>query len=153
MRIETQRLLVRPFEERDLDALCAVLSDPETMKYIEPPFSCERTARFLREAGMCEPPLVFAAEDHGGVIGHVIFHACGAPDRYEVGWVLRRDRWGRGYASELTAALIAEGRARGLKSLLIECDPRQAATRHIAEAFGFRPAGREDGLDVFLLEL
>ena len=34
MRIETQRLLVRPFEERDLDALCAVLSDPETMKYI-----------------------------------------------------------------------------------------------------------------------
>ena len=140
MRIETQRLLVRPFEERDLDALCAVLSDPETMKYIEPPFSCERTARFLREAGLCEPPLVFAAEDHGGVIGHVIFHACGAPDRYEVGWVLRRDRWGRGYAS-------------GLKSLLIECDPRQAATRRIAEAFGFRPAGREDGLEVFLLEL
>ena len=153
MRIETQRLLVRPFEERDLDALCAVLSDPETMKYIEPPFSCERTARFLREAGLCEPPLVFAAEDHGGVIGHVIFHACCAPDRYEVGWVLRRDRWGRGYASELTAALIAEGRARGLKSLLIECDPRQAATRRIAEAFGFRPAGREDGLEVFLLEL
>lgn len=153
MRIETQRLLVRSFEERDLDALCAVLSDPETMKYIEPPFSCERTARFLREAGLCEPPLVFAAEDHGGVIGHVIFHACGAPDRYEVGWVLRRDRWGRGYASELTAALIAEGRARGLKSLLIECDPRQAATRRIAEAFGFRPAGREDGLEVFLLEL
>ena len=96
---------------------------------------------------------MFAAEDHGGVIGHVIFHACGAPDRYEVGWVLRRDRWGRGYASELTAALIAEGRARGLKSLLIECDPRQAATRRIAEAFGFRPAGREDGLEVFLLEL
>lgn len=153
MRIETQRLLVRPFEERDLDALCAVLSDPETMKYIEPPFSCERTARFLREAGLCEPPLVFAAEDHGGVIGHVIFHDCGVPDRYEVGWVLRRDRWGRGYASELTAALIAEGRARGLKSLLIECDPRQAATRRIAEAFGFRPAGREDGLEVFLLEL
>ena len=153
MRIETQRLLVRPFEERDLDALCAVLSDPETMKYIEPPFSCERTARFLREAGLCEPPLVFAAEDHGGVIGHVIFHACGAPDRYEVGWVLRRDRWGRGYASEQTAALIAKGRARGLKSLLIECDPRQAATRRIAEAFGFRPAGREDGLEVFLLEL
>ena len=153
MRIETQRLLVRPFEERDLDALCAVLSDPETMKYIEPPFSCERTARFLREAGLCEPPLVFAAEDHGGVIGHVIFHACGAPDRYEVGWVLRRDRWGRGYASELTAALIAEGRARGLKSLLIECDPRQVATRRIAEAFGFRPAGWEDGLEVFLLEL
>lgn len=153
MRIETQRLLVRPFEERDLDALCAVLSDPETMKYIEPSFSCERTAHFLREAGLCEPPLVFAAEDHGGVIGHVIFHACGAPDRYEVGWVLRRDRWGRGYASELTAALIAEGRARGLKSLLIECDPRQAATRRIAEAFGFRPAGREDGLEVFLLDL
>ena len=70
-----------------------------------------------------------------------------------MGWVLRRDRWGRGYASELTAALIAEGRARGLKSLLIECDPRQAATRRIAEAFGFRPAGREDGLEVFLLEL
>lgn len=65
MRLETQRLIVRPFAERDLDALCAALSDPETMKYIEPPFSCERTARFLWEAGLCEPPLVFAVEDHG----------------------------------------------------------------------------------------
>ena len=40
--LETRRLQVRRLEEADAEALYAVLSDPEVMRQIEPPFSLER---------------------------------------------------------------------------------------------------------------
>ena len=43
MLIETDRLLVRRLMENDTDALFAVLSDTEVMRYIEPTFSREQT--------------------------------------------------------------------------------------------------------------
>ena len=60
MRIETDRLLVRRLTENDADALFAVLFDPEVMRYLEAPFSLEQTQVFIREAGLCDPPLVYA---------------------------------------------------------------------------------------------
>lgn len=154
MRRETERLIIRPFAAEDEAALGAVLSDAETMKYIEPPFSKERAAQFLREAGLCEPPLVFAVQEkRGGVIGHVIFHRYETADCYELGWVLRRDAWGRGYATELTRALLDESRARGLRSVIVECDERQTATRRIAEKFGFRCEENVQGQTVYRLRV
>lgn len=154
MRRETERLILRPFAAEDEAALGAVLSDAETMKYIEPPFSKERTAQFLREAGLCEPPLVYAVQEkRGGVIGHVIFHRYETADCYELGWVLRRDAWGRGYATELTRALLDESRARGLRSVIVECDERQTATRRIAEKFGFRCEENVQGQTVYRLRV
>lgn len=154
MRRETERLILRPFAAEDEAALGAVLSDAETMKYIEPPFSKERTAQFLREAGLCEPPLVYAVQEkRGGVIGHVIFHRYETADCYELGWVQRRDAWGRGYATELTRALLDESRARGLRSVIVECDERQTATRRIAEKFGFQCEENARGLLVYRLRV
>lgn len=154
MRREMERLIIRPFAAEDEAALGAVLYDSETMKYIEPPFSKERVAQFLREAGLCEPPLVYAVQEkRGGVIGHVIFHRYETADCYELGWVLRRDAWGRGYATELTRALLDESRARGLRSVIVECDERQAATRRIAEKFGFQCEENARGLLVYRLRV
>ena len=61
MEFETRRLLIRRFTEADAEALYVVLSDPEVMRYIEPPFSLEQTRAFLRDAGLCAPPLVYAS--------------------------------------------------------------------------------------------
>ena len=52
----------------------------------------------------------------------------------ELGWILRRDFWGRGIAKELTAAMLAQTD----RDLVLECHPNQTATRRIAELFGFR---------------
>ena len=65
----------------------------------------------------------------------------------ELGWVLRRDRWGRGYASELTEALLA----RADRDLVLECSPQQTATRHIAARFGFVRTGTNGELEVYRL--
>lgn len=152
MLIETDRLLVRRLTEHDAEALCAVLSDPEVMRWIEPPFSLEQTRKFIRDAGLCDPPLVWAVLWKGNaakpviargeatrqsaspvLIGHLIWHPWDEGSM-ELGWILRRDFWGRGIAKELTAAMLA----RTDKDVILECSPAQTATRHIAEAFGFR---------------
>lgn len=138
MLLETKRLRVRSFRMSDAGALHGVLSDPEVMRRLEPPFTPEQTREFIETAGLCDPPLVYAAEwgATGELIGHVIFHAYDEGS-YELGWVLSAACWGQGLASELTGALLAEAHRLGAVEAVLECDPEQAATRRIAEKFGF----------------
>ena len=43
-------ILIRQFKLSDLDELYKVLSDPEVMQYIEPPYSLKQTRTFLIDA-------------------------------------------------------------------------------------------------------
>lgn len=143
-------LTIRNMTERDLGALTALLADEEVMRYLEPPFSPEKTARFLKTAGLSDPPLIYAAEDEGSFIGYVIDHDYDEKSR-EIGWVLRREVWGRGYAKALTGLLIERAR-KMQKEVVLECVPQQTATRHIALSFGFLYAGESDGCAVYRLK-
>lgn len=143
---ETKRLLIRPFREEDAEAWQPILSDPEVMRWLEPPFSPEQTRRFIREAGLCSPPLVWALmEKKGGrPVGHLIWHPYG-DGAMELGWVLGREHWGQGLATELAEALLGEAQT----DVVIECLPEQAATRRISEKLGFTCEGEKDGLLVW----
>lgn len=142
-------MTIRKMTEEDLDPLRRLLADPGVMRYLEPPYTEEQTERFLRTAGLSDPPLVYAVEEQGRFLGYVICHAYdGESD--EIGWVLFPEYWGKGYASALTERMIRNARASG-RRLVIECDPEQRATRHIAEKFGFRQEGFAEGLLVYRL--
>lgn len=135
----------------DLEVLHELLSDPGVMEYLEPPFTKERTIRFLESAGLSDPPLIYAAEDENcSFMGYVIYHDYDA-DSKEIGWVLKKEAWGKGYAKELTKQLI-ERAVSEEKSLIIECVPEQKATKHIAESFGFTYSGRSDSCDLYRLD-
>lgn len=155
MLLETKRLRIRRFVLEDAENLYPILSDPEVMRYIQSPFSMEQTGNFIRVAGLSLPPLVYAAEqrDTGALIGHVIFHSCGEVQEYEIGWILGRTYWHQGFADEITAALIEYAQGQGIASLMLECDPHQTASRHIAEKYGFQYQGVEDGCAVYRLYL
>lgn len=145
--MEHRKPWIRNMTTADLDNLYALLSDREVMRYMEHPYTRAQAAQFLTDAGLSETPLVYAVEDGGAFIGYVIFHDYDE-DHMEIGWVLKRDAWGKGYASRLTEMLMEECRKRG-KGAVIECDPRQTVTKHIAEKFGFLPSGHRDGCDVY----
>lgn len=134
--LTTPRLRVRRFLPTDLDVLAELLADAEVMRFLEPPFTREQSEDFLKTAGLADEPLIYAVEDaQGGFVGYVICHPY--DDEFdELGWVLRRDRWGLGYADELTAAMVSDVRRRGRRAL-IECSPEQTATRAIARRHGF----------------
>ena len=47
MHLETNRLVIRDFYPGDTEALHRILGDAETMKYLEPPYSFDKTEAFL----------------------------------------------------------------------------------------------------------
>ena len=150
MLLQTGRCLIRHFVPEDADALHALLADPEVMRYMEPVYNRAQTEAFLREAGLCQPPLVYALvwRASGALIGQVIFHPYEG-NAYEIGWLLHPAFWGNGIATEVTRALTAFATVLGADSCILECDPRQEATKRIARKCGFVPEGIRDGLCLF----
>ena len=145
-------LRIRRFEERDLPALSRLLADGEVMRWLEPPFTPERAEAFLKSAGLCDPPRIWAVEDGDRrFAGYVIYHDY-EEDSREIGWVLDRSFWGKGCASRLTEMLTAWARSEG-KSAVIECAPEQRATKRIAEKYGFVFAGKRGDCDVWRLDM
>ena len=141
-------LIIRRMAEQDLEPLYALLSDSGVMRFLEPPYSREKATAFL-QAGLAETPPVYAVDLDGTFIGYVIYHAY-EEETMEIGWVLLPQYWGKGYASALTEQLVAKAAAEGKKPV-IECDPWQKTTRHIALKSGFVLAEKRDGLDVYRL--
>ena len=141
---------IRKMEEHDLGPLYELLSNEQVMRYLEPPYSKEKTMRFLERAGLSDPPLIYAVEQDGLFIGYVIFHDYDETGM-EIGWVLHPKYWGNGVASALTEQLVE--RSRELKKQpVIECVLEQEITRHLALKFGFEYEGSKDGVDVFRLK-
>lgn len=149
-------LIIRKMCNDDLEPLYALLSNQNVMTYLEKPYSIAQTEDFLRDAGLKEQPLVYAATENGKFIGYVIYHEYYdnniVENAMELGWVLLPEYWGCGYASELTD-MINEKARHEKKNLVIECVPEQETTRHIALKKGFEYVGNYDGLDVFIRRL
>lgn len=155
MIIETERLVVRNISLGDTASLSSILSDSEVMKHIERPYTYEQTEELVKEARLSPQPVIYALqiEDTGELIGHVIYHPFSGEDRYEIGWVIAKEWWGKGFAEEITRALIHKAMRDGLRCLVIECDPNQEASKKIALKNGFSYSGRLNNLDVYRLKL
>lgn len=139
-------LTIRKMTELDLEPLHVLLSNPAVMRFLEPPYTREQTAEFL-ETALSDKPPVFAAEAEGAFIGYVIYHPY-EEDTMELGWVLLPEYWGKGYASALTRKMMEMAKNEGKKPV-IECDPEQEETKHIAMKCGFIWSETWEGLDVY----
>ena len=140
-------LNIRKMRESDFEPLYLLLSDPDVMKYLESPYTQEKTELFLETCGLTAEPRIYAVDNDEGFAGYVIFHEYD-PDSLEIGWVLFPKYWGQGYASELTRQLVEKGQQEN-KALIIECDPDQPVSGHIAAKYGFYYQGRINGLDIY----
>ena len=144
-------LSIRRFRDSDLQLLYELLADEEVMRFIEPPFSFEQTRAFLENAALTDVPLIYAVEDENkNFIGYVIYHDYEENSK-EIGWILKKQFWGKGIAETLTERLIQKAKIEG-KSVVIECSPEQEVTKHIAKKFGFMNVGLIDGCDVYQLD-
>lgn len=147
LRLETDRCLIRAFRPDDVEAALAYLGDPVVMEFIEPCYSREQTSAFLRTAGGGPAPLVHAVEQRSThlLIGHVIFHRWQGSPAWELGWILRKDVWGRGIATELSRALITHAFGEGgVTQLVAECVPENHASIAVMEKVGLVRAPQLD---------
>ena len=160
-RLETERLVLRGFEERDLDAYAEFTADPEVMRYMgRGPFdragAWREIAFFLGHfelRGFTHWALEL--RETGELVGRCgPFYPEGWP-ALEVGWLLGRRHWGRGYASEAARTALdfawSELRAQRVVSLV---HPENDRSARVARRLGAQPAGTASphGFDVDLLE-
>lgn len=106
MYLETKRMIVRDFMLGDSSDLHEILGDGETMKDCEPPYSMEKTRKFLKEFCIDRQGGVAAVlKEPPKVIGYILF----APQEtgvYEMGWFFNRHYWRKGYAYEACHAVM-----------------------------------------------
>ena len=96
--------------------------------------------------------MIYAVEDFNQkFIGYVIFHEYDN-DSFELGWILNKRYWGKGYANELTKAFINRSSEIG-KNLIIECAPNREDSKRIAMKNNFEFIGESDGCSVFKRKL
>ena len=116
-RLETERLILRPFGEGDWIGLHRAYGDPQVMRWhgVDEPIDVATTAYSVgrmsghfgaRGYGM----FAIVERESDEVVGRVgiMVHDdwTAGPDRHEIGWTVQRDRWGRGYAPEGARAVL-----------------------------------------------
>lgn len=148
----TGRLLLVKFEPDDLAAMHAFSSNPAvTHRTWRWPNSLDDTSAFLREvlARNEEPnPMIFDFAirliDGGQLIGGCYIEITSLADYSgELGLMLGRQHWGRGYGTEVACGLVAVGfRLIGLHRLSAMCRPDNVAYRRVLEHAGLQLEGR-----------
>jgi len=149
-RLESERTVLRPLEERDLDALFAIFSDPEVTRYWSEPAWRDpgRAAEYLAEirAHFAERSLFqwgVARRADDRVVGTAtLFQIDPVHRRGEIGFALARSAWGEGLMSATLRALFdfAFGEL-GLHRLEADVDPRNEPSLRLLERLGFRREG------------
>lgn len=130
--IRTERLLLRPFQAGDS---LAYLSDPLVVRF-EPYPPLDEIAQAEALAARIEDPAFIAMEYGGAVIGNLYLAARGF-NSLELGYVLSRAHWRRGFAKEAARAAIQAAFTAGAHRIYAECDPENEASWRLLEALGF----------------
>jgi RimJ/RimL family protein N-acetyltransferase len=147
--VQTERLSLRPFREADVAALHELLQDPDVIRYIG-----DRRVPTLQETWRAVAGWLghWAMRDYGQwaieerssgrFVGRAgIINPADWPGP-EVGYVLGREWWGRGYATEAAAAAMSWGfREIGFDDLISLIDPNNVASIAVATRLGEKLRG------------
>ncbi|MGC2112449.1 MAG: GNAT family N-acetyltransferase [Candidatus Korobacteraceae bacterium] len=144
--IETQRLLLRQLTRDDVDAIFAILGDPIAMQYYPRTFEREDAVEWIeRNRRRYESDgyglLAIVLKSSGEVIGDcgLSWQMADEEPMLELGYHLRRDHWGHGYATEAAQACMDYSfcvlKTDRLVSLI---KPENIPSRRVAERNGMR---------------
>jgi len=146
LTIETERLLLRPWRDADLEPFAALNADPEVMEFLPDVLTREQSDAFARRihAHFAEHGFgLWAVEVAGGApfvgfVGLAVprFEAHFTPC-VEVGWRLAREHWGSGYATEAALGALAYGFGElGLHEIVSFTVPANVRSRRVMERIG-----------------
>ncbi len=146
MELVTARLRIREFVPQDHAAVHRYASDPEVTRYTDwGPNDPAATEVFLAEArtsATTDPRTRYALgvvrRDLDELIGSVELQISSEEEgRGVLGYVLARQSWGRGYATEAAATMLRYGfEELGLRTISATCDPDNTASAAVLQRIG-----------------
>ncbi len=147
--LETERLVLRPFADGDLDALYAMHSDSEVSRYL---YNDPRTydevkellgrkiagAELSAEGGWMSAAVV--VRESGRVVGDMAMHWVSEEHRMaEIGFVFDPAEQGRGYATEASRAFLRVAFEEfGFHRVIGRAEARNVASARVLEKLGMR---------------
>jgi RimJ/RimL family protein N-acetyltransferase len=145
----TERLLLRPFDDDDLDVLHSIESRPDVMRFLywEPRSHEEVRETLERRKQMTaiddsSDALRLAAviRESGTLIGDFSLQRVSREHQQgEIGFVMHPDHHGKGYATEASRVLLRLGfEELGLHRIVGRCDARNRASARLMERLGMR---------------
>lgn len=140
----TPRLRFREMTADDLDHMAALLGDPEVMRYYPAPKTraqaqawIDWNVRSYAEHGFG----LWIVETHDGdFVGDcgLTWQSVGGERHVEVGYHVRAELQGRGYATEAATACRDAARAAGAEHLIAIIHPRNVPSQRVARKIGLR---------------
>ena len=141
--IITERLEIRPIEKGDCEAIHKYAGDPSIdMMMFLPNETIEETKKFVEfavsEWAKEEPEdMEFAVLLNGEIIGGVNLEKYEDDRTYEIGWTIRSDMRGKGYASEAAKALMDYAfEELNAETVQAHCDSRNRASEKVMKKIG-----------------
>ena len=145
MLLTTPRLTLRPVTTADVSTTYAYAGDLENTRFMMflPDADEAETALHLAEAEAqwrMEKPerYEFALCLEGCHIGGITLYMMEDRTEAELGWVLHKAYWRRGYVTEAVPAVIDFARSMGVKRVFACCDSENVASYKTMEKLGMR---------------
>lgn len=153
----TERLVLRPFRESDLEPWATLNADPDVTQYLGPPLRREESDRtaWAINASYEQNGYGFLAVERrsdGAFLGAAgLSREQWYPDDLEIGWRLAREYWGHGYATEAAATWLDYAfREAGLPRVIAVTDTPNvrsiAVMRRLGMSFDHEAVLTEDGV-------
>jgi len=142
--LETERLILRPLDENDIDAIYAMRSDAETMRFIREPQSRDESANWVElvssrwateQIGFCATIERFSDE----FIGWCGIWTLKETSELEIGYAIAKEFWGKGFAAEAAFEFLRYA-FEDLKydKIVAVATPENTASRRVMEKLGMQ---------------
>ena len=149
--LQTERLILRRFREADLEPWLAHLNTPEVRARLGGVLSAKEMAeKFARQKDAWSEEtggwLAIERKSDGEFLGYCGFGPItteAAPDdlrgKTEIGWTLRQDCWGQGYATEAARAMLDMAFSRfGLPVVCSQTSEANRGSWRVMERLGMK---------------
>jgi len=150
--LRTERLVLRAFRPADWGSVHMYGTDPDVVRFMDwGPNTPDETTVWLDrmiEAYEATPqtqfPFAVQRSADGRLVGSVELQIVNEEhQRGEMGYVIARDAWGNGYATEAATALLRFGFDQlGLRRISATCDPQNTGSARILHKIGMELEGR-----------
>lgn len=143
MRLETERLIIRPTRVGDIDKIHEMLSDAETMQYfVEGTYSKDKVKEFINRNEKELHHFTVELKSSKRIVGKLSYNPWFMRRTKEIGWIFFKTATNNGYCTEAAKAMMnyafTEDNAH---RIIATCDPNNKASRRVCEKLGMRLEG------------
>ncbi|MCR5422979.1 MAG: GNAT family N-acetyltransferase [Bacilli bacterium] len=147
-KIETQRLILRRYEEKDLDAFYEIIHDDRLQLYIPfPNYTLEQELDYIKDCMKSAETDTYerwaiVLKDSNQTIGNISVNVINTKHNYcDVGYVIRHDYWGNGYAAEALEVVSDHLLDEGYYLVECTCNELNKQSSRVMEKAGFQKDG------------